>query len=367
MIRNHELIHARITPRVNAGAEATKAGLTVEALQWSEDYRVGLIQARRGLVDRDALSPVECQLMAGNVAHDRRLVAGSLLSLLPLHDQRERMEAALVAAGWDSGDLADIRSTLHEITDMAYAPFRDRRRASMKRKPTGFRKITVPLASYFDHEFPVAPPPSKAGDGKADPKIVEKLDAIRGIGKWGKLTDVHRLKLTRAVKPRRPLGRRFADTGVIPSAVHRLPVDGAIFTTKRRQRGGSILCDNSGSMSYDDSDIERIIRNAPAAMIAFYAGGRRGGKPMGRIVIAADRGRAATVDEVERAMPGGENYVDGPALRWLARQPAPRYWVSDEGVGGVSDFGVGGPCWHECRAICRAANITIVPSIDAIR
>jgi hypothetical protein len=363
LIRNHELIHALITPRIDAGTAAKKYGATVQALQWAEDYRVSLLQYRRNLVDADAVGDEESALLAKAVAHDRRQVAGILLACMPMADQRRRYADALVNTGrWSRDELEAVYATLRDICDAAYRPFRGRR-AGSRVKPTGFAKITAPLARMFDLEFPENPPPGD-GDGA---RVDKKLEAIRGAGQWGRLLDVARLPLTRAVKPRRPIGRRFSDTGVIPSAVHRLPVDGSIFTTKRRAKGGTILCDNSGSMHYHDSDIERILSDAPAATVAFYAGGRRGGKPVGRIVVAAERGRAAAVQEVEKAMPGGENFIDGPALRWLARQPAPRYWVSDEAVGGVSDFGKGGPCHSECVAICRAANITIVPRIEALK
>ena len=364
-IRNHELIHAKITPRLDPGAAAKKHGATVEALQWAEDFRVHLLQGRHGLVDADALPDDEMLVMAKGIAHDRRLCAGALMALMPLREQFHRLQDALVAAGVDENALSDAVSALREITGMTYSPFRGRR-AAMKRKPTGFAKISAPLARAFDLEFPAEPPPAKRGEGN-DPAMKRKLDSIRGAGKWGRLLEIVDLKKPLTVRPRRPIGRRFSDTGVIPSAVHRLPVDGSIFTTKRRARGGTILCDYSGSMSYCDEDIERILREAPAAKIAFYAGGRRGGKPVGKIAVAADRGRAAAVGDVRRALPGGENFIDGPALRWLARQPAPRFWVSDEQVGGVGDFGLGGPCHQECVAICRAANIRIIGSIDELK
>jgi hypothetical protein len=166
MIRNHELLHAKITPRVDAAAEAAKAGISQEAIQWSEDYRVGLAQYRRDLVDVEALDEAECAAMAKNICHDRRLVAGAMLALLPLPEQRIRLETALALAGWEPDAIGTIRDTLREITGVAYGPYKGRR-AAMRWKPTGFRKITLPLAQYFEHEFPSAPPPGDRRDGKA--------------------------------------------------------------------------------------------------------------------------------------------------------------------------------------------------------
>jgi hypothetical protein len=338
----------------------------MQALQWAEDYRVGLVQTRRALVDTDAIDEAESAALAKTIAHDRRQVAGIMLASLSLPEQNERYRQALVETGkWTADAVREIESSLRNMVSTAYRPFTGRRRTA-RVKPTGFAKITAPLARMFDLEFPEG-----CGDRRdgGDQQLKQKLEAIRGGGAWGRLLDVKRLPFSRAVKPRQPIGRRFSDTGVIPTAVHRLPVDGSVFTTKRRAKGGTILCDLSGSMSYDDSDVDRILREAPAATVAFYAGGRerRTMQPVGRIVVAAERGRASTVDAVTDAMPGGENFIDGPALRWLARQPAPRVWVSDQGVGGVDDFGIGGPCHNECLAICKAAGIRIVPDISALR
>ena len=366
LIRNHELVHARITPRTDPVTAAKKHRATIDALQWAEDFRVHLMATRRRLVPYDAMDDGECESFIKNVIHSRRLVAGVFLAMQPLGVQSDRIAGALARAGMPPADIAGIRAAVRSIVDVVYAPYRTARRRGIMARPTGFAKLSAPLARAFDIEFPTDPPP-KGRDGGNDPAIVNKLQAIVGRGKWGRLLDCVELKLTRAVRPRRPLGRRFEDTGVIPTAVHRLTVDGAVFASRRRVKGGTILCDYSGSMSYDDSDIERIIQGAPAATIAFYAGGRRGGKPVGRIAIAAKNGRAADCEAVQRAMPGGENFIDGPALRWLAKQPAPRFWVSDEGVGGVDDFGVGGACHDECLAICRAANIKIVPAIDELK
>jgi hypothetical protein len=218
----------------------------------------------------------------------------------------------------------------------------------------------------FDLEFPPVPPPGREradGEGRA---VESKLRTIKGEGQWGTLAEVRRPDLTRTVRPRRPVGRRFSDVGVIPTAIHRLTTDGSVFGVKRRVKGGTVLCDASGSMHYSDADIERLLTEAPGSTIAFYSA-RGAWDPTGRIVIGAQAGKACTVEEVKRNLPGQDNLIDGPALRWLARQPGPRFWITDGGVGGMSDFGKGGPCWAECEAICRAAGITIVPRVEALR
>lgn len=368
-VRNHELMHAKITPRIDAGKAAAAAGVSFEALQWSEDWRVCARLDSAGLIPDGAVEDWEADTVAKNVGRSRRMAAGAMLGLHDAYYPRMRVMAALERVGWTAGELQEIDATIVAMVSGALAGASARRgRRGRKPKPTigthkGFQKITIPLARLFDSAFP---PNGSGGDANGKPSPAP-VDRVPGLARWAPVSDIRRLTMDRAVKPRRPIGRRFSDCGVIPSAVHRLPVDGAIFGTKRRAKGGSILCDASGSMHYSDDDIERILREAPAATIAFYSGSNGSRKQHGRIIIAADRGRAATVEAVHEALPGSENLIDGPALRWLAKQPAPRFWVSDEEVGGIDGFGRGSAAHAECLAICRAAGIKIVRRLAALK
>jgi hypothetical protein len=370
LIRNHELVHAKITPQIDPATACKRYGCTFEALQWSEDWRVSEAMNRRDLAPDGAIDEREADTIAAAAGRDARIAAGAIMANWATVGPRENVEEALVRAGWTWDEVDALRAQVESciLGAMAGAGRSRRRRRGRSSAPplmersTGFSKITVPLARLFDAAFPPGQPP-RGRNG--DPGSI--VDRIKGQTIWAPVADIVKLPMPRAVKPRRPLGRRFSDAGVVPSAVHRLPTDGAIFTTKRRARGGTILCDASGSMNYCDDDIERIIRDAPAAKIAFYAGTPRGRGAYGRIVIAADRGRAATVAAVHDALPGGNNLIDGPALRWLARQPAPRFWVSDEEVGGMGDYGKHGVAHAECMQICAAAGIKVVPSIDCLK
>jgi hypothetical protein len=372
MVRNHELAHARITPRTAASSATKRHKLSMEALQWSEDNRVGKFLDRRDMVDDDALTDSECDAVAQACGASDRMIAGALLVNWWQEPQRYRMIEAFERRGVDPATLAAIESRVDAMIEGVKAAAAGRRRRNMeaqRRKvfetQAGFKAWTVPLARAFDFEFPEGGEGGDRHDRGEDRATAQRLKTVKATGSWAPVTDVFRPRLDRAVKPRRAPARRFSDCGVIPSAVHRLPVDGAVFGAKRRVKGGTVLCDASGSMHYDDSDIERLILEAPGATVAFYSGSR--GRRSGRIVIGAERGRAATVEAVRRALPGQDNLVDGPALRWLARQPAPRFWVSDEGVGGLTDFGIGSDSHAECRAICRAAGIKIIPHVQALR
>jgi len=376
-IRNHELAHARITPAVAASAVCRRNGVSMEALQWSEDARLSTFLDDRRLVEFEALTDEECDMVAKCCAGSERSIAGALLVNVDLMVQRQRMIDAFIRAGLEPWLVESVDDRVGAIVSRAQTMAREGAGSRVRRPRrmphgkifadrAGFRRFTIPLAKMFDLEFPVAPPPgTERADGETR-AVESKLRKVKGAGSWGTLAEVRRPALTRTVKPRRPLGRRFSDVGVIPTAVHRLTTDGAVFGVKRRVKGGTVLCDASGSMHYSNDDIERLLLEAPGSTIAFYAG-RASWDPIGRIVIGAQSGKACTVAEVKRNLPGEENLIDGPALRWLARQPGPRFWITDGGVGGMDDFGRGGPCWEECMAICRAAAITVVPRVEALK
>jgi len=126
------------------------------------------------------------------------------------------------------------------------------------------------------------------------------------------------------------------DRGSVPTHMHRYHVDLAIFGRKtKKQEGISILVDTSGSMSLDEEDMTRILTECPAATVASYSGPCSGSR--GTLIILARGKRRVALDNVPSA--GGCNTIDLPALQWLARQPGPRYWLSDGGVTGKDNMG----------------------------
>lgn len=111
-----------------------------------------------------------------------------------------------------------------------------------------------------------------------------------------------------------------------------------VFSTKKtKPGGGTVLIDASGSMSLTDEQILAIMTALPGALIATYCGNHHSlgtDEPWGELrIVARDGKRADERDLTEHRF--GENMVDGPALRWLAAQPGPRFWVSDGIVTGI--------------------------------
>lgn len=75
------------------------------------------------------------------------------------------------------------------------------------------------------------------------------------------------------------------------------------------------------------------------------------------------RSRTPAGTGTRRGRFGGGNVVDLPALEWLARQHAPRIWVSDGRVTGVHDT----PCpelWRRCKRVVDRARITRVKNAE---
>ncbi|MCW0190954.1 MAG: hypothetical protein OJJ55_06600 [Rhodococcus sp.] len=197
----------------------------------------------------------------------------------------------------------------------------------------------------------------KEYDSKRDGDVPTWSDSAR---RWGDMRIKH-VPLPLAL-PARMRGRRWKATNM--GAVFRYPqrwcADQTIFAQKGVKEGGcTLLIDNSGSMHLDSDQVLEIMQYMPAALIASYEG--RAGH--GILKVVARKGRRASAHDLERTL--GGNTVDGPALRWLGKQPGPRYWVSDGMVTGCddryhSDLGA------EAVRICQHYSIMRIDSMDEV-
>jgi len=122
--------------------------------------------------------------------------------------------------------------------------------------------------------------------------------------------------------------------GAVPKHMERLPFDGQVFERKMRGKGGTVLIDNSGSMSLSETELEKLIRFAPAVMTGVYHGDKDTNH--GILWIVSAHGRMAGPEEIHKIEEVDYHYniVDVPALDWLTKQRPPRIWVSDGGVTG---------------------------------
>jgi hypothetical protein len=317
-VRNHEVGHAKITPRVSASKQCQKFAVSMEAMQICEDLRVHRYLGDCGIS------------LCGNLTDDEAE------RFVRKESDNDRTMASLLVASLHTDDYGRIVSAIERHID---EPRRDHlarmvgmveARMSQGRgidRTIGFRNCTIPAARLFDAVFPEAGIPA--------PQV--PLDCLFVPGKsraakWGEMRIERLNKEHSRPIPAVARGRTFCDHGAVLAAPHRLPVDGRVFLRRRRQRGGTVLIDASGSMCFGPADLQRITAAAPLATVAIYAG--RGSS--GRLTVVASRGRMATPSAINEAR-GQGNIVDGPALRWLAQQPEPRIWISDGQVTGTHD------------------------------
>ena len=135
----------------------------------------------------------------------------------------------------------------------------------------------------------------------------------------------------------RELRKSSSDRGVVPRRMHRMASDRKVFTRKTTVAGGSLMIDCSGSMGLYKEDIREIVELLPASNVAGYVGyNKRINGYDGQIQIIAQNGRISN-EALEELTCWGANSVDLEGLRWLAEQPEPRIWVSDQMVFGVDE------------------------------
>jgi hypothetical protein len=144
---------------------------------------------------------------------------------------------------------------------------------------------------------------------------------------WGPMI-IHRPILEQAAKGswKRPV-KAYGDTGCVPNAIQRFCTDQRIFAVEdRRMSAPTILVDLSGSMSLSVEQVQALVEEYPYCTIATYSGR----DSWGALRIIAGGGKYTTRNcWLQPPSGSGNNTVDAPALRWLARQGAPRVWVSD--------------------------------------
>lgn len=156
---------------------------------------------------------------------------------------------------------------------------------------------------------------------------------------------------------------RMSDEGALLRSPHRACSDGRVFGSIRRKRdSGSVLIDTSGSMCLHADEVDQIMTLLPGVTVATYCSDA---SYDGELRIVAAKGRRASTDEMTNEDWFG-NGVDGPALRWLARQPAPRYWICDGVVTGIHD-NTTQDLREECQRLARRYTITRIHSLHELR
>lgn len=158
---------------------------------------------------------------------------------------------------------------------------------------------------------------------------------------------------------------RPTDEGSVFGHPHRILTDGRVFRTKPRRKGtGTVLIDVSGSMSLSAEDVREIVGALPASTVAIYSGGHHPGtdEEVGILRIIAAGGRRARPEGMTNGPSMGGNMCDGPALKWLAKMPAPRIWICDGVVTGYGDMSAANLS-REAGIIAKQAGIMRLPTM----
>lgn len=132
-----------------------------------------------------------------------------------------------------------------------------------------------------------------------------------------------------------------------------------LFQRIRRKQGGAVCIDASGSMALSPEALADLCKAAPAATVGYYSSGSPIPGAFGTLSIFATGGKRA----IECPRIGGGNDVDLWAIRWLLRQPAPRFLVTDRGF-------CGGPVGQDTAAHVeleraeRAGLVTVFETVE---
>jgi hypothetical protein len=231
------------------------------------------------------------------------------------------------------------------------------------------QQLQEALASQAEQNDGIRPIPEHklapgSSDGGANVKhgLKRPLTETPQYGGWAQMDIREPARPHRLPARVRGRGKGVNDTGAVPVALHRSTSDGRIFrATRIKPVAGTVLIDNSGSMGFKLPDLIEIMAALPASTIADYCSASEHGE----LRILAREGRMVS-EKVLATSIGGNNGVDGPALRWLVQQQGPRFWVSDGGVTGIQDeYNNNGP--EECLVLCKAGKVIQIPSISEMR
>lgn len=369
----HELAHVRWSP-----SKLPKVPYDEHILLAVEDARINIALARRGLGVE--LSPELLRRVADLAAGDLKRKDVAVFVLRAIASLGTNGLSSVVGAygpGWDDARelarrlVSEVEARLEQSRlrsdDLSIAAFADAKRAAKEvareldqkgLKVIGSQSLLVGLA---EGGCCVASEPPK---GSA---LWRLLEATGRMGHGSSSEDITAAEMTivepalpipcRSARPR-AIGPRARRQGALIRNANRWFSDRAIFRGRARAIGGSVLVDTSNSMQLNALDVDRIVRGAPnATLVAIYSG--KDGR--GELRIIARNGRRAADSGLVPFGPG--NLVDLPALKWLARQPAPRVWLSDGQVTGVHDW-ASSLLERRCHSVCRRFRIRRVESVE---
>jgi hypothetical protein len=348
-VRNHELGHVRWSPK-RPDKQAARYKLSPDVLAAVEDMRINTKMESAGVDVTSGGWPkaVITALAKDVLARGSQRLAVLMLVAAQASGQAERVFTDVLAEDPRGAQAVELAALARKALWANPCPkFKDTVRVTkwLQLILEGMKR-----GKAWPKGFGIAGKLGGLGEGL---KIARDCGtSVRGTRKvpWGKMN------IETPPRPHRVrgfLGRRnqATDEGTYPRAMHRLLIDGRVFRRVRRDRGGTVLIDASGSMQLEPKDLKEILHNAPGCTVGVYSGNTDDGV----LRILAQAGRQVD-DRWINAPAGGANVIDGPALQWLAKQPKPRIWVSDGQVTGKNDH-TGAVNHLECLCLSRRHHI----------
>ena len=325
---------------------AAKAGLSHDLLQRLMDHNVNTMMLGRGVKEILALplqppgeTVTKTQAALGTIA-EQALNRNTYREYLPQGIYRQLVTLLYYLHGSGLGPPPSP----YKVPSVTQINKASRAWMTTALKIQELLGITQEIDRNDDKREEDMPKRSKSGDGEDDEDFDRGDDSGEGLlshygdasskveGKWGTMTivrDVMPVPSMPRIKSRGPAytgGMRYPHRLAIPAS------DGKAWSQKVKHRGGTVLVDCSGSMTVKQAQLDTMLTHAPAATIALYAGNTDFLR--GKLVIVAEKLRKTK--KATKPL-GSGNVIDGPALQWLNRQPAPRIWVCDGQVTGEGD------------------------------
>jgi hypothetical protein len=193
---------------------------------------------------------------------------------------------------------------------------------------------------------------------KEKPEVPQRVASIVHSDRWETLI-VAKPQLT--VSHTGKLGRRTvrSNEGKHPRYIDRLVTDPErrMFTRRTRSLGAVVVLDCSGSMGWDDEQLDQLISVCAGATVFAYSSDRSPTTPNAWVVAKRNQRVRHLPD-----FPGG-NGVDGPALMWAIRNlryssSSPVIWVSDGQVTGKYDSS-SAELRREVKQICQKYGVLV--------
>jgi hypothetical protein len=352
VIRSHELMHARVSPRMGglAATHEVFAGINPKSVIAAEEFRVNTLIQRAGF-DTDHLRDGS-EFTSGERCAERGAWNDAVTNVGAMAGTKACADflrgVKKIDADWAKA-LREIEKSLINAVKKIPTDYLANTR-EVEGLPRGFYEWTRKLAEIIrigeelgnkpkiDEEGNITEGESEEIDPTKMKEALSKKNAkSRGKGFADPVFDI--LPLTRRVSGH--LGRKRVATNVgrNPRRMGRMLTDPQrrVFDRTIKGTGGIVLIDQSGSMHISDTDLWALLEAAPGCTVIGYSH-RPGSTTMPNIWVLAEGGRVC--EEIRKG--NGGNGVDGPALEFAItkrKKGEPIIWVCDGMVTDCNDQG----------------------------